>query len=410
MKYFKYIIVAMLFLVGKGLVAQNLSYKTNYVYLDYKSGGDLPNLKNLPELTWFEPANEFTSKIDRKVKINAKVNSITPMKEVTLVIGDEKNGDILSSKTIAVNGKRFYEVKHELTLPKGLSSIEIIVTTTDGGKIAGIRKVMVGSDTPENVLKERKDFALMFATDKYHNFSDLVNPIQDTDSIAKVLEDEYGFDVEVIKNPTTAQIWDKIREYSEKTYKPYDQLLVFFAGHGTYDEVYKEGYYIASDSDKDDSSGSTYISHIRLAKILDNNPCRRIMLTMDSCFGGAIGEVGSEEVEQGKSGSGGVTNQYEMTAEGMLVRKLSNQVRKYFTSGGKEYVSDGIRGKHSPFASKLLESLNTRGGDDNVLTMSEIRVNMEKLPQMPRFGEFGHNEVLGDFVFIPSVKEQKKFR
>lgn len=407
MKYIKYLIITTLFLVENGIVAQNLSYKTNFVYLDFKSGGDLPNQKNLPELTWVEPANEFTSKIGRKVEIIAKVNSITPLKEVTLVIGDEKNGDILSTKTIALNNIQFYEVKHELTLPNGLSFIEIIVTNTNGGKIAGIRKIMVGGDTPENVLKDRKDYALMFATDKYHNFSDLVNPIQDTDSIAKILGYEYGFVVEVVKNPTASQVWDKIREYSEKTYKPYDQLLVFFAGHGTYDEVYKEGYYIASDSDRDDSSGSTYVSHIRLAKILDNNPCRRIMLTMDSCFGGAIGEVGSEEVEQEKSDSGGATNQYEMTAEGMLVRKMSNQVRKYFTSGGKEYVSDGIRGKHSPFASKLIEALNTLGGDDNILTMSEIRVKMEKLPQMPRFGEFGHNEVLGDFVFIRSVKTKE---
>lgn len=402
MKYIKYLtLVATLYYTGNLSVAQNLSYKTNYVYLDFKSGGNLPNTTNLPELTWIEPLHEFTSQIDNKVVIDAKINSITPITEVTLIIRDQKSGETLSTKTISLDGKKYYNVKQELKLPKGLTFVEVVVSNVEGGKIAGIRKIMVGNDTPENVLSERSDYALMFATDKYHNFSDLVNPIQDTDSIAKVLENEYGFIVEVVKNPTSDMIWDKIREYSEKTYKPYDQLLVFFAGHGTYDEVYKEGYYIATDSDRDDTSGSTYISHIRLAKILDNNPCRRIMLTMDSCYGGAIGEVGSEAVEQGKSGNSGITNQYEMTVEGMLVRKLSNQVRKYFTSGGKEYVSDGIPGKHSPFATKLLESLSSHGGDDNVLTMSEIRVNMEKLPQMPRFGEFGHNEILGDFVFIP---------
>jgi len=70
------------------------------------------------------------------------------------------------------------------------------------------------------------------------------------------------------------------------------------------------------------------------------------------------------------------------------------------TSGGKEYVSDGIPGKHSPFASKFIESLRSSGGTDRVLTLQELITNMEVLKQVPRSGSFGEDQKQSDFVFI----------
>jgi hypothetical protein len=84
----------------------------------------------------------------------------------------------------------------------------------------------------------------------------------------------------------------------------------------------------------------------------------------------------------------------------MAARKLRYKTRKYLTSGGKEYVSDGIPGKHSPFVEKFIESLRSLGGEDGILTLAEIQANLEKLKQLPRFGSFGEDESLSDFVFI----------
>ncbi|MFN3841269.1 MAG: hypothetical protein ACK4RF_11245 [Cyclobacteriaceae bacterium] len=91
---------------------------------------------------------------------------------------------------------------------------------------------------------------------------------------------------------------------------------------------------------------------------------------------------------------------YEDTPTEMVVRKLSQKTRKYLTSGGKEYVSDGIPGKHSPFASKFIESLRTYGGADRVLTLQELVSSMDVLKQVPRTGSFGDDQKLSDFVFI----------
>lgn len=37
---------------------------------------------------------------------------------------------------------------------------------------------------------------------------------------------------------------------------------------------------------------------------------------------------------------------------------------------------------------------------DRMLTLAELQVNMEKLKQVPRFGSFGDDEKLSDFVFV----------
>jgi hypothetical protein len=84
----------------------------------------------------------------------------------------------------------------------------------------------------------------------------------------------------------------------------------------------------------------------------------------------------------------------------MLARKLSYKTRRYLTSGGKEYVSDGVAGEHSPFARKFMEALKSKGGDDRILTLTEVMSQMERITPTPRAGEFGDNESLSDFVFV----------
>ena len=97
----------------------------------------------------------------------------------------------------------------------------------------------------------------------------------------------------------------------------------------------------------------------------------------------------------------GVSRAYEETDDRQyLVRKLSLKTRKYLTSGNKEYVSDGIRGQHSPFAQNMLEALRSNGWEDKILILDEIKLYMERLLTTPRFGEFGDDQTGSDFVFV----------
>ena len=254
--------------------------------------------------------------------------------------------------------------------------------------------MIVGKDAVADAIAlDRKDYALLIATDKYDNWGDLVNPVNDATTISKELKDRYGFDVELVENPTQDEMLVKIREYSERKYKPQDQLFIFFAGHGQFDEAFGEGYVVAKNSLENDRAKSSYISHSNLRSYIGNIPCQHILLTMDVCFGGTFDPVIAR--------SRGTDSYTEVSQTEYLIRKLSSKTRKYITSGGKEYVSDGVAGKHSPFAAKFIESLRTNGGDDRILTMNEILSVLEKIQSNePRSGDFGDGEKSADFVFV----------
>jgi hypothetical protein len=270
--------------------------------------------------------------------------------------------------------------------------ILIIAETVNGGKISSSKSVLVGAAALSNAVAiDRRDYALLFATDKYDNWTDLVNPVDDAHSIAKVLREKYGFETEIVENPNLDDVFIKLGEYGQRKFKPQDQLLIFFAGHGYFDENFGEGFVVAKNSLQNDKAKTTYISHNRLRGVVSNIPNEHIFLAMDVCFGGTFDPVVAR--------SRGMELDEATNAE-FLVRKLSRRTRKYLTSGGKEYVSDGVPGKHSPFALKMLQALGDGGGGDHILTLSELKAYVEKLKSEPRLGGFGDDQPDSDFVFV----------
>ncbi|MFC2152509.1 caspase family protein [Bacteroidota bacterium] len=237
------------------------------------------------------------------------------------------------------------------------------------------------------------DRAIIFATNIYDSFSELVNPVIDATTIAEELKSNYYVQAELLVNPTLKEAIEKIREYAKLEYGENDNLLIFFAGHGIYDEVFKEGYVISRDSKSDDVAKTSYLSHSNLRTMINNIPCNHIMLVMDVCFGGTF-----DPLIASKSRAADMYT--EVTNEEFIARKKKYKTRLYLTSGGKEYVPDGRPGHHSPFARKFLEALRNYGGNDGILTINEIIQYIEKVEPQPRFGEFGDNEPGSDFILL----------
>jgi hypothetical protein len=237
-------------------------------------------------------------------------------------------------------------------------------------------------------------YALMFATNVYDYYSDLVNPVLDAQTIGAELGESYGVQSEVVINATLSEIAAKIREYATRLYKPEDNLMIFFAGHGVYDEVFKEGYVISRDSRMDDVGKTSYLSHSNLRTMINNIGCPHIFLVMDVCFGGTF------DPHLASMHRGAAVQYADISTREFVQRKLKYKTRLYLTSGGKEYVPDGRPGFHSPFARRFIESLRYYGGDDGVLTTSEILQFVEKVNPQPRFGEFGDNEPGSDFILV----------
>jgi tetratricopeptide (TPR) repeat protein len=262
-------------------------------------------------------------------------------------------------------------------------------------KIFSVKKANISPTVPSIAQKTPimgKNRALLFATNEYDYWSPLVNPIFDAEAIAKDLQMIYNFEVELVKNPSKEDITLKIKSYAKKQYEANDQLFIFFAGHGQFDEIFKEGYIVARDTKEEekDEAKSTYLAHSNLRTYINSIPCKHIFLTMDVCFGGTFNQM---VALRGKSNFGSDREEF-------INRKLRFQTRKYLTSGGKEYVPDGKAGQHSPFARKFLEALRSEGGPDRILTIGEILEFLLGVKPQPHAGEFGNDEPGSDFIFI----------
>ncbi len=248
--------------------------------------------------------------------------------------------------------------------------------------------------THEVLGRKGVDYALLFATNQYDSWNTLINPINDARTIADELNSSYGFHTELFENLPQTDILTKLRDYAKKQYKNDDQLFIFFAGHGLFDEVFGEGFIVVKDSKSklEDKGKISYISHERLKTIVNSIPCKHICLVLDVCFGGTFDPL----IAQADRGG----DEYEVSRTEFIQRKMRFETRRYLTSGGKEYVPDGRPGHYSPFAGKFLEALRCYGGKDAILTLGEILNFVEKVSPEPRGGAFGNNEPGSDFIFI----------
>ncbi len=379
-----------------GAHAQNVSSRTDEFEVDLSDPKKLVN-STLPTITWLTPAAETQYVQEAKVKIKFEVTSASPLKNAIISIKETVSASTRGSSAVQPleNERLHMTVERNLNLMDGENIVEVMAENMEGIKVYSSRKIIIGGATIADASKlKRTDYALIFATDQYDNWNDLVNPVFDSRTIAEELRKTYGFKVDLVENATQAEVLKKIRDYAEKKYEPLDQLLIFFAGHGTYDQTFGEGFVVTKESLLNDEAKTSYLSHNRLRSIINNVPCQHVFLAMDVCFGGTF--------DQALASSRGAEDEVykEQNQAEFITRKLTYKTRRYLTSGGKTYVSDGIPGKHSPFAKSFIEALRTRGGRDGILTLADIYSNVEKLKNPPKMGEFGDNAPGSDFLFL----------
>jgi len=301
---------------------------------------------------------------------------------------------------IRENGKKSYTYKDfRLLNPSDGKSYPVTPVENPFQKRENISEQRVAATgTGQSAVTSASDngttYALLFATNVYDYFGDLVNPVYDAQTIAAELEESFGVVCEVVLNPTLDETVKKIREFASRSYGQKDNLMVFFAGHGIYDEVFKEGYVISRDSKMDDLGKTSYLSHSNLRTMINNITCPHIFLVMDVCFGGTFDPHLATASHRGASMYAGVS------PEEFLDRKMKYKTRLYLTSGGNEYVPDGRPGFHSPFARGFIYALRENVGSDGLLTTAEIVKSVEMLKPEPRFGEFGDNEPGSDFILV----------
>ena len=211
-----------------------------------------------------------------------------------------------------------------------------------------------------------RGYALLVGTGEYEQWPNLVNPVPDMRALDQLLQQRYGFLVERLENPDRSEILSKLRRYAGREYGPQDQLVIAFAGHGTFDEVTKMGFLAARDSASRarDPNFGTLLDYPRLMALIDRIPVAQILVAVDACYSGSL---------QGLAGS----------ADPSLVRR-------FLTSGGAEYTPDGQPDRHSPFMAALLGALDRPGGD-RAVTFNDLQGALSEVEPMPRSGGFGRD-------------------
>ena len=240
-----------------------------------------------------------------------------------------------------------------------------------------------------NPFRPGKDFALFFAVSNYDQWDDLKNPISEAEAIAKDLRDLYGFQTEVVRDPTKAEIQTKIDEYRKKAYADDAQLFIFFTGHGEYIETTKEGFFVPKDAKRNDPSQDSYLPYLRLQRWVETLPCRHILLAIDACFSGTFNDDIALKGDPGKRpGQSDWREQY-------IRQSLQYRSRIFMASGAKVRTPD-----KSAFAEQFLTALRSFGGDDGLVNTTELWSYVQRASPKPCAIRFGDHEAGGDFLFV----------
>jgi len=238
-------------------------------------------------------------------------------------------------------------------------------------------------------------YALLIGIENYKDtrYQKLSEPVNDVHSMYNVLVSNYTFNKEnvtVLKDPDKKEIF-RILNFYRDSLTDYDNLFIFYAGHGRYDAKSNTGYIIPSDADyKNDAD---WISVQEIRKKFEVIAARHILLIADACFAGSVfrGEESEGEAELD-----------ELTLE-----QLNRKSRTAFTSAYLKPVpdrSDFLRHLISNLEnnrSRLLLSedlyINTR----NSLIRGTSKKEPVKYGVLQDCGDEG-----GDFIFIRRTNDQ----
>jgi TPR repeat protein/uncharacterized caspase-like protein len=303
--------------------------------------------------------------------------------------GDEKAKDNLAS----VNDKIADEVARRAEAESGQEKI---------GDNRGFKSsVEPGADKKGAASSANgKSYALLFATNTYRNWGNLNNPIPDADALAEELQSTFNFEsASVVTDASSTEVKKELTAFLNKPYGAGDQLLIFFAGHGTFEERWKLGFLATTEAanPKDDPYHETLLSYDLLNRMIGGSGASHVLLVLDACFSGTI----DRRISESKTRSPNSNSKYAQASLEELIEGTRNKTtRIYIASGGKDYVPDGDPGHHSPFTAGLLATLDKNAKEKGFVTIEDLRAGLEGVKPKPVSADLDNNTIGSDFIFV----------
>ena len=385
-------------------------------------------LSGLDESQWKKPAPAFKNQpvSDNIVEDNKKNGAQEPVtgKASDSEVQVNKNSMIELFSPVPVQGK-FIHDKTTITLigratdPDGIISFRIngtLIKLTDGGifqynvsLIKGDNSIGLVAINNKGVMNEQKlvinctsanalaqgqavpeifkgrYFALLIGVSDYldPDIPDLENPVKDAENLYNVLISKYTFEkenIDFLKNPTYSELIGTFDSLVLKLTSD-DNLLIFYAGHGRWDEKGKVGSWFPSDASRNITHN--WFRNSVLRDYLGSIATRHTLLIADACFSGAIFKSRAAFTEP----SQGVEKLYKLPS------------RKAMTSGILQEVPD-----ESAFLKYLVNRLTDN--EEKFLSSEELFIRfksavMDNSPNVPQFGVIQNvGDEGGDFIFI----------
>jgi uncharacterized caspase-like protein len=200
----------------------------------------------------------------------------------------------------------------------------------------------------------------LIGINQYEHQTALSSCIKDITDFKNIMLDKFDFEENNVyelkdERATSKNIQDAFRGYSTSLNSD-DNLIVFFSGHGEYEEQHSRGYWIPFEA----KEYTQFISNTTILDLIDRVKCKHLILISDSCFSNSLLSTG-----QTKS-----TNEY-----------FEKQSRWALTSAFYE-ARDADANTNTLFAEAIIEALSDTAKD---IRFSEV---IEKVKNRFEINEF----------------------
>ena len=214
----------------------------------------------------------------------------------------------------------------------------------------------------------------------------------DAEEIARTLATDYGFHVQTLLDGEASRsaVLNALDEMATSGSDGAD--LIYFAGHGFFDDTLKEGYWIPADARKTVDgrhAKEDWIWNSTITRLLNASRARHVLVISDACYSGSLFR-GDEPLRA----QGGMS-WYE--------KAFAKPSRYLITSGGIEPVLDSGAG-HSVFAQQVINFL--KHTDRTVFSANDLGLSLRErvaslTGQMVQMGPLPVSaHAGGEFVFV----------
>ena len=294
----------------------------------------------------------------------------------------------INDSIVPTDGNGFFQQTYQLA--DGLNVFKIDAADESSNTITEFLYVIKDVNHESNAADDEFDYkgdfyGLIIAVNNYDDsgLTDLDHPITDATFLYSTLLGNYTFEPEnltLLKDATRASIIRSLDKLN-KQLTQYDNLLIFYAGHGYWDEEKETGYWLPSDAEQ--SSSVNWIHNSTIQDFVDDINTRHTLLITDACFAGSIFKIRGAFLDAS-----------------IAVNKLySLSSRKAMTSGTLKEVPD--KSVFIEYFIKRLLDNNKKYISSGELYNSFREAVLNNSPNIPQYGVIQDTgDEGGEFIFI----------